>query len=81
MLIPDFGSPVEGPVFLDSRRFPIVASLESQWEAVRAEYLSLPEDRFDPWVQRRMHAGVWTVFGLNAVGRQIPGACADRGGG
>lgn len=63
-------------MFLDPRQFPFVAALEAPWEAVRAEYLALPGDRFDPWVQRRMHGGGWTVFGLVAVGEPIPVACA-----
>ena len=42
----------------------------------RNEYLALPVDQFDPWVQRQMHGGGWTVFGLYAVGQPISGACA-----
>jgi beta-hydroxylase len=63
-------------VFLDPRQFEFVAALEAQWEAIRAEYLALPGDLFDPWVQRYMHGGRWMVFGLYAVGQEIPGACA-----
>lgn len=63
-------------MFLDSQQFAFVASLESQWESIRAEYLALPTDQFDPWIQRRMHGGGWTVFGLYAVGERIPGASA-----
>jgi ornithine lipid ester-linked acyl 2-hydroxylase len=63
-------------MFLDPDRFAFVAALEANWEAIRAEYLALPGDRFDPWVQRAMHGGGWTVFGLFAVGREIPAACA-----
>jgi beta-hydroxylase len=67
---------VEGTVFLDSGRFPFVPALESKWEGIRAEYLALPGDLFDPWVQQSMHGGGWKVFGLYAVGQPIPGACA-----
>jgi beta-hydroxylase len=63
-------------MFLDPGQFDFVSALESQWEAIRDEYLALPVDSFDPWVQRQMHGGGWRVFGLYAVGRQIPGACA-----
>jgi beta-hydroxylase len=63
-------------LFLDQRQFEFVPALEAQWEAIRAEYLALPGDLFDPWVQRYMHGGGWTVFGLYAVGHEIPGACA-----
>jgi aspartyl/asparaginyl beta-hydroxylase (cupin superfamily) len=66
----------EVSVFLDSQQFAFVAGLESQWESIRAEYLALPTDQFDPWIQRRMHGGGWTVFGLYAVGEPIPGASA-----
>jgi beta-hydroxylase len=64
-------------VFLDPRQFEFVPALESHWEAIRTEYLSLLPDLFDPWVQRPMHGGGWTVYGLVAMGRQIPAAC-DR---
>lgn len=64
-------------MFVDSRQFAFVAALESRWEAIRAEYLALPSDLFDPWVQGRMHGGGWTVFGLYAVGQPIPGACVS----
>jgi beta-hydroxylase len=63
-------------VFLDRRQFEFVPALEAQWEAIRAEYLALPGDLFDPWVQSYMHGGGWTVFGLYAVGQEIPGTCA-----
>jgi beta-hydroxylase len=63
-------------VFLDRRQFEFVPALEARWEAIRAEYLALPGDLFDPWVQSFMLGGGWTVFGLYAVGQEIPGACA-----
>lgn len=62
-------------MFLDPSGFEFASALESCWEAIRAEYLSIPTDTFEPWVQRRMHDGGWSVFGLYAVGRQIPAAC------
>jgi hypothetical protein len=63
--------------FLDPRQFPFVEELEARWEAIRDEYRALPTDAFDPWVQREMHGGGWTVFGLYALGRPIPGACSS----
>ncbi len=63
-------------MFLDPGQFAFVAALESQWKAIRSEYLALPSELFDPWVQRPMHGGGWTVFGLYAVGQEISGACA-----
>lgn len=64
-------------MFLDPTQFPFVAALEAAWPAIRDEYLALPTDRFDPWVQGHMHGGGWTVYGLYALGRPIPGA-GDR---
>ena len=64
-------------MFLDPGQFDFVPALEAQWQAIRDEYLALPGDRFDPWVQRQMHGGGWSVFGLWALGRQIPAACAQ----
>lgn len=63
-------------MFIDASQFDFVADLEAQWAAIRAEYLSIPHDRFDPWVQRSMHGGDWSVFGLYALGQQIPGVSA-----
>lgn len=63
-------------MFLDPAQFGFVPALESQWEAIRAEYIAVPGDTFDPWVQRQMHGGGWRVFGLYAIGQQIPAACA-----
>jgi beta-hydroxylase len=63
-------------MFLDPSQFEFVAALEAQWESIRAEYVSLPDDLFDPWVQQTMHGGGWSVYGLFAVGQEIPGACA-----
>ncbi|HLW64572.1 MAG TPA: aspartyl/asparaginyl beta-hydroxylase domain-containing protein [Gemmataceae bacterium] len=63
-------------MFIDPAQFEFVAALESQWQAIREEYLALPGDSFDPWVQRQMHGGGWTVFGLYALGQPIPAACA-----
>ena len=63
-------------MFRDPGDFDFVAALEAEWEAIRAEYLGLPSDSFDPWVQRQMHGGGWSVFGLFALGQRIPAACA-----
>lgn len=63
-------------MFLETKQFSFVTKLEEQWEPIRAEYLALPTDSFDPWVQRSMHGGGWSVFGLYAAGQEIPTACA-----
>ena len=63
-------------MYLDPAQFPFLSVLESRWEAIREEYLALGPDLFDPWVQREMHGGGWTVFGLYGLGQPIPGACA-----
>jgi beta-hydroxylase len=62
--------------FLDRSKFAFVDSLESAWPAIRDEYLALPAERFDPWVQRQMHGGGWSVFGLYARGQPIPGGAS-----
>ena len=61
-------------MFLDRDQFPFVQALESRMNPIRAEYLALRGDTFDPWVQRQMHGGGWSVFGLYAAGQEIPGA-------
>jgi ornithine lipid ester-linked acyl 2-hydroxylase len=63
-------------MFIDPAQFEFVAALEAQWQAIRDEYLALPSQSFDPWVQWQMHGGGWTVFGLYALGQPIPAACA-----
>lgn len=64
-------------MFIDPAGFGFTAGLEAAWRTIRDEYEALPAEAFDPWVQRGMHGGGWTVFGLYAVGRPIPGA-VDR---
>ncbi|MEL6109382.1 MAG: aspartyl/asparaginyl beta-hydroxylase domain-containing protein [Planctomycetota bacterium] len=59
-------------MFIDPSQFPIVEALESNWELIRDEFLAIPEDAFDPWIQRSMHGEGWSVFGLIAVGHPIP---------
>jgi len=61
-------------MFLNPQQFDWAPDLESAWEAIRAEYLALPTNLFDPWVQRQMHGQGWSVFGLYAMGQVIPGA-------
>jgi hypothetical protein len=61
--------------FIDPTPFPFVEVLESNWNAIREEYLALRASSFDPWVQGHMHGGGWTVFGLFAIGQRIPAAC------
>lgn len=61
-------------MFLDSSAFGIAKALEANWETIRDEYLSLPTDAFDPWVQRSMHGAGWSVYGLIAGGHLIPAA-------
>jgi beta-hydroxylase len=63
-------------MFIDPKQFEFVAKLEAHWEAIRDEYAALPSQSFDPWVQRQMHGGGWTVFGLYALGQPIGAACA-----
>src|SRR6516162_486341 len=63
-------------MFIDAKQFDFVSKLEAHWQAIRDEYLALPSQSFDPWVQRQMHGGGWTVFGLYALGQPIAAACA-----
>ncbi|MGY0230542.1 aspartyl/asparaginyl beta-hydroxylase domain-containing protein [Longispora urticae] len=63
-------------MFLDPAAFPFVDTLRSAWADVRDEYLALPEDSFDPWVQREMYGDGWSVYGLVAFGERIEPALA-----
>jgi aspartyl/asparaginyl beta-hydroxylase (cupin superfamily) len=63
-------------VFLEASAFPFLPALEARWREVREECLGLPDDAFDPWVQREMYGQGWTVYGLIAFGQRIEGALA-----
>lgn len=62
-------------MFLDSSEFPFSAQLEAHWKQIRDEFLALPDDTFDPWVQKYMHGNGWSVYGLVAAGNRIEEAC------
>lgn len=64
-------------MFLEPSKFALTAILEAHWEEIRDEFVALPQDSFDPWVQRQMHGEGWSVFGLTAAGQRITGACAQ----
>jgi ornithine lipid ester-linked acyl 2-hydroxylase len=67
-------------MFLDPERFAFVPALRSRWRAIRDEYLALPRESFDPWVQREMYGDGWSVYGLVAFGERIEeslAACPD----
>ena len=61
-------------MFIDNQRFEFVAHLQSQWQVICSECLALPEDSFDPWVQREMYGQGWSVYGLHAFGERIEAA-------
>jgi aspartyl/asparaginyl beta-hydroxylase (cupin superfamily) len=63
-------------MFIDPHQFDFVARLESGWREIRAECEALPEDSFDPWVQREMYGEGWSVYGLIAFGKPIDAALA-----
>jgi len=58
-------------MFLDPDQFPFVRELEAAWTDVRDECLALPENTFEPWVQREMYGEGWSVYGLIAFGNRI----------
>ncbi len=62
-------------MFLDNKDFPFIGTLEAQWQIIRDEFLQLPAESFDPWVQQSMHGEGWSVFGLYAGGEPIVKAC------
>ena len=64
-------------MFVNAEQFPFLQGLKSHWTAIRDEYLSLPKQSFDPWVQQQMHGEGWSVYGLYALGKAIPAACSS----
>ena len=63
-------------MFVEANRFEFVSNLESRWREIRAECEALPEDAFDPWVQREMYGDGWSVYGLIAFGKPSDAALA-----
>lgn len=63
-------------MFIDREQFEFVPYLESNWLSIREEYLKLPEDVFEPWVQREMYGEGWSVYGFYAFGERIEPALA-----
>jgi hypothetical protein len=63
-------------MFIDPAGFDFVAALESRWREIRRECEALPDDAYDPWVQREMYGDGWTVYGLLAFGTPIEPALA-----
>jgi beta-hydroxylase len=64
-------------MFIDSKQLEFFSDLESNWRVIRDEYLALPEDVFEPWVQREMYGEGWSVYGLHAFGERIEPALAS----
>lgn len=58
-------------MFVDTPQFEFVATLEASWREIRDEYLALPPDSFEPWVQREMYGQGWKVYGFYAFGEKI----------
>ena len=64
-------------MFIEKENFPFTKKLEENREVIREEFLNLPSQSFDPWVQQNMHGTGWSVFGIYANGEAIPKACAQ----
>lgn len=59
-------------MFIDKKDFPFTKILEANWEIIRDEFVNLPSQSFDPWVQQSMYEDGWNIFGLYANGKPIP---------
>jgi aspartyl/asparaginyl beta-hydroxylase (cupin superfamily) len=64
-------------MFIDKHQFDFVARLEAGWRAIRDECVALPQDAFEPWVQRQMYGGGWDVYGFYAFGQRIDAALRE----
>ena len=62
-------------MFIEKDDYPFTICLEDNWKAIRDEFINLPVQSFDPWVQQSMHGKGWSVFGLYASGEPIAKAC------
>ena len=61
-------------MFHNPATFDFTETLTKHWKVVQDEYLAMPAHTFDPWVQREMYEGDWSVFGFVALGKPIPAA-------
>ena len=61
-------------MFIEKDGFGFVSILEENWQTIREECLALPQDVFEPWVQREMYGEGWSVYGLYAFGSKIENA-------
>jgi aspartyl/asparaginyl beta-hydroxylase (cupin superfamily) len=53
-------------VFVDPRRFPFTAALETNWRSVRDEFEGIEEAHYFDWYDREAYAGAWRICGLHA---------------
>ena len=59
-------------MFVDCSDFDFVRTIEENWHSIRREAVSIPNDLFEPWVQRSMYGSGWHLAELNFFGRPIP---------
>jgi len=63
-------------VFLDSKAFPWIRTLEAGFPVIRAEYDAFDPAGLRPWPERGVYNHGWTVFGFYAFGRRLDDGCA-----
>ncbi len=59
-------------MFLDCSDFDFIPPLEQNWQSIRREALSIPDDLFEPWIQRDMYGTGWHLAELNFYGKPVP---------
>lgn len=64
-------------MFLDPYEFPFAATLEANWQTIRAEMAALEQDRFTNWQGTYYKVeGKWTLFGFFLPGLRWEENCA-----
>ncbi len=62
-------------MFVDPSRYSFTAELESNHEAIRAEFEAIAPEDFIDWPEKFLYGEGWTVFGLCAYGRRVEENC------
>src|SRR5262249_612657 len=68
-------------MFFDPAEFSFAVQLQSQWQAIRDEFLRLETDRLIPWPEKHLYAssngeeGAWSVMPLYAFHRKLQNNC------
>jgi len=62
-------------MFHEPAKFPFIAGLEANWQAIRDEAARLSPEAYSPWPERNLYGEGWTVFGFRYFGQRYEENC------